>query len=72
MLKTMIQGPPAENHWPKLLMVHQHSPNQKLGQDACKQILLRKNVDNFTLITSKHLHLLRGLPQSLSRTALLH
>lgn len=38
MLKLLIWGPPAENHWPKLLIMYQHSPNQKFGQDACKQI----------------------------------
>lgn len=34
--------------------------------------MLRKNADSFTLITSKHLHLLHDLPRSLSRTALPH
>ena len=37
MLKMLVQGPPAENHWPKLL-IYQHSPNQKFGQEARKQV----------------------------------
>lgn len=74
---------PGTIFWEPLALIingiHQHSPNRpnrKFGQDARKQmrdtLMLRKNAESFALITSKHLHLLHGLPQSLSRTALLH